>query len=628
MRQTGSVEDFIQKRTELRVILPHDLYMSESFEIHNFTRALKPREKEYVMGKLPKTLGEAHQHALDYEKTTGRNHTNSQKKFGTPNFGFFIPPPQQRKFDEAVPMDLNTTKTGRMSKIQCYNCRQMGHISRQCPHTGRTKQVNLTGIDVDTPEDKMITVPVRTYGEERRGLLDTGASADFVDKKFVERNNAFLNSSLKLLYRNQLEQVEFQYHPQKYYRYRFLAYRLLYLCHFKFSIMLVIRSEDYILSKNNRLRRHFLNVPLKPLCCGAVVFTLLFALFGSVAGQAEPGLSLTDYTKFYNLDTGDFITTPKYDLSNFVLQKHKIGERFVWTWGATIVACKVLEIVGGLDSAGCTIATAAGKLNVNGKIACGIVGAIAPLAGGVHWYAGAQVSKAAARVAAEQIRLDEAAIWLSEYVPSAYVRRKNENPGLKSFKNMVALPHSNADVSRRGSDQYSETGDLVSDSGIIGSYRGKYTSGVVNKRGIENTTDVSFGVKLETGVYELTGHQGSEVKRGLGGRDTSYYVGEDGVVVEINEDDSHWWEYTYNHYGQDAMYGVEADVGGKYQDTNGFGKLVDDVGYDMGYVDKAGSCVCFQNNGEWVSTGTLTESEDGWIQSISPQCWEANCGGA
>ncbi|TIB77907.1 hypothetical protein E3Q06_04424, partial [Wallemia mellicola] len=189
MRQTGSVEDFIQKRTELRVILPHDLYMSESFEIHNFTRALKPREKEYVMGKLPKTLGEAHQHALDYEKTTGRNHTNSQKKFGTPNFGFFIPPPQQRKFDEAVPMDLNTTKTGRMSKIQCYNCRQMGHISRQCPHTGRTKQVNLTGIDVDTPEDKMITVPVRTYGEERRGLLDTGASADFVDKKFVERNN-------------------------------------------------------------------------------------------------------------------------------------------------------------------------------------------------------------------------------------------------------------------------------------------------------------------------------------------------------------------------------------------------------------------------------------------------------
>ncbi|TIB13896.1 hypothetical protein E3P92_02100 [Wallemia ichthyophaga] len=174
-----------------------------NFEIHNFTRALKPREKEYVMGKLPKTLGEAHQHALDYEKTTGRNNTNSQKKFGTPNFGFFTPPPQQRKFDEAVPVDLNTTKAGRMSKIQCYNCRQRGHISRKCPHTGRTKQVNLTGIDVDTPEDKMITAPVRTYGEETRELLDTGASADFVDKHFVGRITAIFSDLLMPFLNNQ-----------------------------------------------------------------------------------------------------------------------------------------------------------------------------------------------------------------------------------------------------------------------------------------------------------------------------------------------------------------------------------------------------------------------------------------
>lgn len=133
MRQTGTVEDFIQRHLDIRATLLHDLYMAEGFEVYNFARALKPREKQYVLGKHPKTLEETYQHAIDYKKNTINNNQGSQKKFETKNVGYFVPPPtpQQCKKNEATPMDRNAIKTGRVGNTRCYSCGHMGHISRQ-----------------------------------------------------------------------------------------------------------------------------------------------------------------------------------------------------------------------------------------------------------------------------------------------------------------------------------------------------------------------------------------------------------------------------------------------------------------------------------------------------------------
>ncbi|TIB56955.1 hypothetical protein E3P78_04185 [Wallemia ichthyophaga] len=156
LKQTTSVHELIQEHMRLRRILPQDVFMSEKLEIDNFAKALKPRV-ECEMGRHPKTLGEAYEYATNFEETFIRSNQGLQR-----SMGYFVPPPSQMT-DEAVPMYLSAAKAKSMSNKQCYSCARTGHLSRQCLQLKRTKET-LTGIDIDTPENEMITVPVRTIG--------------------------------------------------------------------------------------------------------------------------------------------------------------------------------------------------------------------------------------------------------------------------------------------------------------------------------------------------------------------------------------------------------------------------------------------------------------------------------
>ncbi|TIB66170.1 hypothetical protein E3Q06_04416 [Wallemia mellicola] len=150
LKQTGTVDELIHTYIKLQRTLPPEVPMAEKIEIDIFTGALKPDIENHVLDKNPATLNEAFQIAANFERYIKEN-----------------PKARRRNLDQT---------------ILGFSCHHHRNNVGPEPTDGITN-ITLTEIDVDAPEDKMFTAPVRTNGEETRGLLDPGASADFFNKQ-------------------------------------------------------------------------------------------------------------------------------------------------------------------------------------------------------------------------------------------------------------------------------------------------------------------------------------------------------------------------------------------------------------------------------------------------------------
>jgi len=126
----------------------------------------------------------------NYQKNKhGNNHNNSNRNNSHYN---------NNNNNNGNRFNNNNSSNSQRSRVQCYNCKEYGHYSKNCPRR-KTQLRNLeeenlgnNSLEINRTEgnqERLLRFNGNVNGKKAWILLDSGASRNFVDKDFIQRNH-------------------------------------------------------------------------------------------------------------------------------------------------------------------------------------------------------------------------------------------------------------------------------------------------------------------------------------------------------------------------------------------------------------------------------------------------------
>src|SRR5436305_9307469 len=122
----------------------------------------------------------------------------------------------QKSFNRATPMELDQAEARKKyqrseqprKKVTCYNCEKLGHIARECRGKQKAKvsvleeQASTSDaefIHIEDNKEQLLRFNGKINGRPAWILLDSGASRNFVSKKFARRHHLTQTPTAKLM---------------------------------------------------------------------------------------------------------------------------------------------------------------------------------------------------------------------------------------------------------------------------------------------------------------------------------------------------------------------------------------------------------------------------------------------
>jgi Retrotransposon gag protein/Chromo (CHRromatin Organisation MOdifier) domain/gag-polyprotein putative aspartyl protease/Zinc knuckle len=197
LKQIGSVQEYGMK---FRNLIGQTTGMGDLDQVAYFIEGLKPATKMEVSYQAPDNLEDAWKLAIKYD--------TAMFGLGKPKGSSYQHSYSSSSHDTSTPMELDSTEVNKHKynnnkrerkpfKGNCFICGQQGHISKDCKDRTQPKvtsiedtiqlpaNYNIESTNINNKE-QLLTFKGKINGHEAMILLDSGASRNFVDTKFVQ----------------------------------------------------------------------------------------------------------------------------------------------------------------------------------------------------------------------------------------------------------------------------------------------------------------------------------------------------------------------------------------------------------------------------------------------------------